>query len=328
MVYIGNSGLARLANTARGEEGAHLVDGGCMLFWAWDCQVKTNQDTTTAASIPSKPATPPPASSSTIHQPVPTPHHQHARLRPEVADRRSAGPSTPLSSRPVQSDSVPADQADLYRLQTEQWMSMLADGGSGMGAAGNNNDNPFAALLAQMNAAGGGDRMPLGIQDSMDPSLAGSDTGSQDPMAAMLKALSQPPAGGTDPAGDFSSALPPGLASMLGGDGNNNNFGAGGGHFPFFASPPTPPKTWLQRSFPLLHTTAMVALWAFIVFWWEPSLSARSNGDLVHGSSPVGKYGLLIGARDEVKGFRRVDRDMARESRFAILVSLCLNPQS
>ena len=173
-------------------------------------------------------------------------------------------------------------------------------------------ENPLAALLAQMGGGGAPGANPLGITSGpsdFDPDSLGGlgGKGNEDPMAAMFKAMSSG-------AGGPGGALPPGL---FGGDPNNPN--------PLFPSSQPLKKPLIQRIFPFIHVLAMVALWAFIVLWWEPSLHPSST---IIGSgrpwtwSNLAKYGLLSGNGEDGK-FRNLERDLERQTRFATLVSLC-----
>jgi hypothetical protein len=196
-------------------------------------------------------------------------------------------------------------------------MSMLGGGGGapgmgmgGPGSMGMGGENPLAALLAQMGGGGAPGANPLGITSGasdFDPDSLGGlgGNGNEDPMAAMFKAMSSG-------AGGPGGALPPGL---FGGDANNPN--------PLFPSSQPLKKPLIQRIFPFIHVIAMVALWAFIVLWWEPSLHPSST---ILGSgrpwtwSNLAKYGLLSGNGEGGK-FRNLERDLERQTRFATLVS-------
>lgn len=184
----------------------------------------------------------------------------------------------------------------------------------GMGMGG---ENPLAALLAQMSGAGAGPN-PLGITSGQD---LGSDLpGNEDPMAAMFKAMSGGGSGaapgspfGTPGSNPFAN-LPPGMFPGMGsGDPTGSN--------PFGPAQPLR-KPLVQRIFPLVHVFAMVALWAFIVLWWEPSLhpSLSLGTGKVWSWKNLGKYGLLSGNGEGGK-FRNLERDLERQTRFATLVS-------
>ena len=191
-------------------------------------------------------------------------------------------------------------------------MSMLGGGGSpGMGP-GMGGENPLAALLAQMGGAGGPPN-PLGITsgpDGLGSDFPGSGTTNEDPMAAMFKAMSEGPNGAGGGGSPFGN-LPPGLFG--GGDPSNPNA--------LFPPAQQSRKPLIQRIFPIVHVLAMVALWAFIVLWWEPSLhSTLSVGTGKTWSwRNLAKYGLLSGTGEGGK-FRNLERDLERQTRFATLV--------
>lgn len=238
-------------------------------------------------------------------------------------------------------------------------MAMLGGGGvpagsgagAGMGGFGGPpsdmgmGGNPLAALLASMNGQAPGQgpgSSPLSLMD-------GPGGGNEDPMTAMLQAMSgaRGPPGGGNPSNPFANFGPGG--SGLGGGGFppglfDGSMGAGagpggpGGAFPpgmeglFPTSQPTK-KSLIQRLYPFLHVMVITALWVFVVFLWEPALSRSQLGpsttDRLTRSSwlggmkgGLGKYGLLSARGEGLKGgFRDLTRDLARQAGFATLVS-------
>lgn len=71
---------------------------------------------------------------------------------------------------------------------------------------------------------------------------------------------------------------------------------ASGGEGPLGGSQQT--KSLSAKLFPLVHVISMIALWAFAVFWWEPSIAAKHWGTEVLITKSLGawkKWGLLKG---------------------------------
>ncbi|GAA5897191.1 uncharacterized protein JCM6883_006611 [Sporobolomyces salmoneus] len=147
----------------------------------------------------------------------------------------AASPRAPTSLADINNQDDPAeiDLAALHGAKgLQQQFAALSGGAGGAGGEMPEGGDLFSQMMAQM-AAGGG---PNGA------------AGGQNPFA--------------------------GLAGLAGGADGSNPFAnstAGGGQPPVSPFAPPPPKTFLDKLFPLLHLLAMVGLAVYAVVWWEPS---------------------------------------------------------
>lgn len=117
----------------------------------------------------------------------------------------------------------------------------------------------------------------LGVQNPLSL-LAGTDPSAQNPFAAFGAG-----AGGGAPGEDpFSQMMQQMMAGMGGAGGPGGPGGIPGGQQqqPAADSPfaPAPPKTLLDRFFPLVHITSMAALAIYVVFVYEPAKRMAACG--------------------------------------------------
>ncbi|GAA5859022.1 hypothetical protein JCM8547_003971 [Rhodosporidiobolus lusitaniae] len=192
-------------------------------------------------------------------------------------------PPAPSSLADVNNDDDPAE-IDLASAANP--LSLLAGAGGPTGAAG---ANPFAAFMAGQGGEGGG-------------AMPGGDMLSQ--MMAQM-AAAQGGAGGADGKGTAPGA------GGLGAFGPGGAGGAGGN--PFMAPPP-PPRTFLDRVFPLVHILAMVGLAVYAVAILEPARRVAEYGWTgTESGIDWNAWGALLvnrpreyGAVAEAAGFRQL----------------------
>ncbi|WOO82955.1 uncharacterized protein LOC62_04G006435 [Vanrija pseudolonga] len=257
----GNAGLARLAQTARGEDADKLYGEGSTPVSPASASATATSPTSPSAASPTSPsasATSPSAPSARPGQKpswAPTVEDEPVRFRPP---RRN--PNAPAGA------GGPQDEA--MRQQIENMMAMLgANGPAGPAGAAFGGLGPDQAGAAPpdmanfMAALMGGGGFPGGPGG---PGGLGAD--------------------GPGLIGDGSDTPTNPFASAAGGDpfGGQNPFAALGGANPFaglpgMAGPPAPP-TRAQRLFPTVHFVAVLALVVFIAGWWEPSLASVRHG--------------------------------------------------
>ncbi|GAA5973425.1 hypothetical protein JCM8115_001740 [Rhodotorula mucilaginosa] len=119
----------------------------------------------------------------------------------------------------------------------------------------------------------------LGMQNPLSL-LAGTDPAAQNPFAAFGAGGGGAP--GEDPFSQMMQQMMAGMGGAGGGPGGPGGI-AGGQHQqqqPAANSPfaPAPPKTLLDRFFPLVHITSMVALAIYVVFVYEPARRMATYG--------------------------------------------------
>ncbi|TKA53674.1 hypothetical protein B0A53_03716 [Rhodotorula sp. CCFEE 5036] len=119
----------------------------------------------------------------------------------------------------------------------------------------------------------------LGMQNPLSL-LAGTDPAAQNPFAAFGAGGGGAP--GEDPFSQMMQQMMAGMGGAGGGAGGPGGI-AGGQHQqqqPAANSPfaPAPPKTLLDRFFPLVHITSMVALAIYVVFVYEPARRMATYG--------------------------------------------------
>lgn len=210
----------------------------------------------------------------------------------DVADSIAASSSRPLtpSSPPPRSESAPSwipptasnqpSQANMggsteQQAMADQLQKMMAMmGGGGMGAGGAEGGMPdMSNLLAQMMGGGG----------AGGPNLLG---GIDDPSASGLG--SNP----FDPSGAGGMAGFPDLSQFA-----NMGMGGMGG-----MGMPQKGKTWVERSFPLIHAVGMLMLLAFVIGWWEPSIRLARWAGSVDGTGTIGRWARLAGRKGGWRG--------------------------
>lgn len=152
--------------------------------------------------------------------------------------------------------------------QFQAMMSMLGGGGAGMegGPQGMPDiSNLFAQMMGQSPGGAGGPNL---LGDLDDPAGLGGNP--FDPNGA----------GGMPSFPDLSQ-----LANLGMGMGGMGGMGM-----------PQKGKGWVERSFPLIHALGVLALLAFVVGWWEPSIRlARWAGAMESGVVP--RWARLAGRR-------------------------------
>lgn len=119
----------------------------------------------------------------------------------------------------------------------------------------------------------------LGVQNPLSL-LAGTDPSAQNPFAAFGAGAGAGGAPGEDP---FSQMMQQMMAGMGGAGAAGGGMGAGiagGQQQPAAGLPfaPAPPKTLLDRFFPLVHITSMIALASYVVFVYEPARRIATYG--------------------------------------------------
>ncbi|KWU45971.1 hypothetical protein RHOSPDRAFT_5642, partial [Rhodotorula sp. JG-1b] len=119
----------------------------------------------------------------------------------------------------------------------------------------------------------------LGMQNPLSL-LAGTGPSAQNPFAAFGAGAGA--AGGAPGEDPFSRMMQQMMAGMGGAGGPGGPRGIAGGQQqqPAADSPfaPAPPKTLLDRFFPLVHITSMVALAIYVVFVYEPARRIATYG--------------------------------------------------
>lgn len=147
-------------------------------------------------------------------------------------------------------------------------------------------------LQAMMSMLGGGGG-PAGVDGQPDMSqffaqMMGQAPGST-PASNLLGDVDDPAGlGGAPPFPPDMSGFP-GLGAMGGMPG-----------MPGMGMPaPSAGKKWVERVFPVVHLLAMLALMAFAVVWWEPSLrSTRAFGQVDAGWGS--RWGRLAGRKGTI----------------------------
>lgn len=245
----GNAGLAKLAQTARGEEAQKLYGdeiNAPAVSTSTDNAPSATASTTASESQPTQSA-----SAATTSAPKPTTATSSSTARSSDAGR-SLAPSTASRNKPswaadptAASGAVtPSEAEDQARQQMEAMMAMLGGGPSGPGGAGGQGEMPdMASMFAQM------------MQGMQQAQGGGADGEMPNPFAA--------------------------LQGMGGGAGGMPPFpGMGGmGGMPGMPGMELPPSKAARR-FPLLHALVIIALIVFIAVWWEPNLHMVRAGDL------------------------------------------------
>lgn len=255
----GNAGLAKLAQTARGDEAQKLYGD--------DMELSVSAASTPAASSPATASTTSkPAAQATTSAPATQATQSTAapRTTRSAADEgRSLTPSAAARGKPswaadpaaASGAATPSEAEEQARQQMEAMMAMLGGGpsapGAGAGAGRGPGEMPdMAAMFAQM---------MQGMQGM--PGAGGADGEMPNPFAA-LQGM-----GGGGMGGAGGGGMPPGFPGM------------GGMGMPGMGMPEAPPSKAARR-FPLLHALVIVALIVFIAVWWEPNLHMVRAGDM------------------------------------------------
>ncbi|KAL1408623.1 hypothetical protein Q8F55_005436 [Vanrija albida] len=247
----GNAGLARLAQTARGEDADKLYGEA------------SSSPASPAAASPSSPSAASAASPTSPPASAASPTPARAGAKPSWAPTVEDAP--PLRRRPVNPSAGGQDEA--MRRQMDAMMAMLGANGPagpaggafgglspGEGGPGGAGAPPDMANLMAALMGGGGFPGGPGFPGAPDgPGLIGDGGDAPNPFAG------GDPFGGQNPFAALGGANSP-FAGMAG-----------------MGAPPAPP-TRAQKLFPTVHFVSTLALVAFVAAWWEPSLAAVRHG--------------------------------------------------
>ncbi|WVF70156.1 hypothetical protein IAT40_004944 [Kwoniella sp. CBS 6097] len=238
----GNTGLAKLAQTARGEEAQAL--------YADDFKPSPSSTPRTETPPPLNPSS---SSSASPSAPTEYQSQSQSQAKPSWAP---PPPSASQSTRANANANGMSAEQQAMSAQLEAMMSMFGGtgpggAGAGPGAGGEAGEMPdFSEIMAQMMGVG-----PDGMGGAVGQNLLGDV---DDPAGL----------GGMGPGGIPSNVFGPG------------GLGGASGDSPFpFSMPgmgPAPTKSKAAKWFPLVHFISIILLSLFSVLWWEPTLRARS----------------------------------------------------
>ncbi|GMK58398.1 hypothetical protein CspeluHIS016_0504300 [Cutaneotrichosporon spelunceum] len=240
----GNAGLARLAQTARGEEADKLYGD--------DVRAASSSSPVSASSPSETPA----GKGEQTHAPA---QPQAQVQMPSTIEEPDATPGEDTETKGSSLDRKPgwANQMP-SRTATPGTRAAAADPTNlpGMGPGEMPDFNTFMQqMMSSMGGADGQGFPALGGLDGQD----GSDPfGGQDPFAALMQQMGGAGGDGTNPFAGLQ-----GMQGMQAGSGSSS------------AGPPSK----AERRLPLVHALAVVAFTLFVVVWWEPKMnSVRAGG--------------------------------------------------